>query len=62
MNKEANKLYQDKGITFSPQINIKSKEMKRSVENLLIWEEVRKIKQSEKKKTLDIYDNIGRKE
>ena len=33
--------------------------MQRNVKNLFLWDEVRKIKQGEKKKIVEIYENMA---
>jgi hypothetical protein len=58
MEKKTLKMEEEKGFTFSPSINVKSKHLSRKVENLYLWDEVRKIKQNEKKKILDHYENM----
>lgn len=47
------KVYHERGMTFSPRINEKSKGLNRGVENLILWNEVKKIKQVEKQKVTD---------
>jgi hypothetical protein len=47
------KVYQERGMTFSPRINDKSKDLQRGVDNLILWNEVKKIKQVEKQKVSD---------
>jgi hypothetical protein len=38
------KIDEQKGITFSPSINKKSRDLNRNVDNLFLWDEVRKLK------------------
>lgn len=56
MNELIHRINEERGITFSPQINKKSSDMNRNVQNLLLWDNVKKIKQNEKKKIIGIYE------
>ena len=48
------KVYSERGITFSPRINEQSQNMNRNIENLLIWGEVKKYRQIEKQRETEI--------
>ncbi|CDW77884.1 UNKNOWN [Stylonychia lemnae] len=52
------KVYNERGLTFSPHINDNSKTMKRGVQQLLVWNEIKKHKQSEKKQIFDHQESL----
>ena len=47
------KVYHERGVTFSPRINEMSKGLNRGVDNLILWNEVKKIKHMEKQRVTD---------
>jgi len=56
MQMKTRQLDEEKGNTFSPRINKQSQELERRVDNLYLWDEVRRIKLQEKKKIVDSYE------
>eukprot|EP00347_Sterkiella_histriomuscorum_P020413 403337900 len=48
------KVQQERGHTFSPQINEQSKDMRRGVQQLLMWNDIKRVKQSERKHVHDL--------